>query len=152
MNNTEYGKCVFKCNNNVVDHQTVNMRFGDDVYVDFSMNAFTKGGRVIRIMGTKGEINAAMEGNKISVYSFITQTTREHDCNAAVSGEMITGGHGGGDKVMLCDIFSDNPPYDELNRAASHIDGVYSIMTGICANKSIATGLPVKVEDMIDLK
>jgi predicted dehydrogenase len=101
MNNTEYGKCVFKCNNNVVDHQTVNMRFGDDVYVDFSMNAFTKGGRVIRIMGTKGEINAAMEGNKISVYSFITQTTREHDCNAAVSGEMITGGHGGGDDGII---------------------------------------------------
>ena len=101
MRETEYGKCVFKCDNNVVDHQTVNMRFGDDVYVDFSMNAFTKGGRVIRIMGTKGEINATMDGNKISVYNFITQTTREHDCNAAVSGEMITGGHGGGDDGII---------------------------------------------------
>ena len=101
MKNTQYGKCVFKCNNNVVDHQTVNLRFGDDVYVDFTMSAFNKGGRTIRIMGTKGEINAVMDGNKISIFDFATQTTSDYDCDAAVSGEMITGGHGGGDDGII---------------------------------------------------
>ena len=101
MWNTQYGKCVYKCNNNVVDHQTVNMKFGDDVYVDFAMSAFTRGGRVIRIMGTKGEITAAMDGNKIEVFNFITRQTRVHDCDAVATGEMITGGHGGGDEGII---------------------------------------------------
>jgi predicted dehydrogenase len=99
--NTQYGKCVYKCNNNVVDHQTVNMKFGDDVYVDFTMSAFTKGGRVLRIMGTKGEISATMGGEKIEVFNFITRKTRQHDCNSTASGEDITSGHGGGDYGII---------------------------------------------------
>ena len=112
MWNTQYGKCVFKCNNNVVDHQTVNMKFGDDVYVDFAMSAFTRGGRVIRIMGTKGEINATMSGEKIEVFNFITRKSRMHDCNSSATGEDITGGHGGGDTGIiyaLRELLNGNP-------------------------------------------
>ena len=101
IKNTQYGKCVFKCDNNVVDHQTVNMRFGKDVYVDFSMNAFNKGGRTIRIMGTKGEINAKMSGDDIEIFNFITRETRKFDFDSAAAGEMITGGHGGGDTGII---------------------------------------------------
>lgn len=101
IKNTQYGKCVFKCDNNVVDHQTVNMRFGKDVYVDFSMNAFNKGGRTIRIMGTKGEINAKMSGDDIEIFNFITRETRKFDFDFAAAGEMITGGHGGGDTGII---------------------------------------------------
>jgi predicted dehydrogenase len=110
--NTQYGKCVYKCNNNVVDHQTVNMKFGDDVYVDFAMSAFTRGGRVIRIMGTKGEINATMDGEKIEVYNFITRKSRMHDCNSNATGEGITSGHGGGDEGIvyaLRELLNGNP-------------------------------------------
>ena len=112
MWNTQYGKCVFKCNNNVVDHQTVNLKFGDDVYVDFAMSAFTLGGRVIRIMGTKGEITAAMDGDKIEVFNFITRQTRKHDCNSTATGEGITSGHGGGDEGIifaLRELLNGNP-------------------------------------------
>lgn len=100
IRNTQYGKCVYKCDNDVVDHQTVNMRFGD-VCVDFCMSAFTKGGRVLRIMGTKGEINATMSGNKIEVFSFLTRKTRQHDCSTVTTSEGITGGHGGGDEGIV---------------------------------------------------
>ena len=61
------------------------------------------------------------------------------------------GGHGGGDNVLREDIFG-TPVNDPLNRAASHVDGVSSIMTGICANKSMATGMPVRVEDVLGRK
>lgn len=101
MRSTQYGKCVFKCDNNVVDHQTVNLKFGDDVYVDFTMSAFTRGGRVIRVMGTRGEITATMNGDVIDVFNFETRQTRRFDFDAPSSGEMITGGHGGGDTGIV---------------------------------------------------
>jgi predicted dehydrogenase len=101
VESTQYGKCVFKCDNNVVDHQTVNMRFGDDVYVDFNMSAFTKGGRVLKIMGTKGEIDAKMSGDEIEIFSFLTRESRKFDFESAAAGEMLSGGHGGGDTGII---------------------------------------------------
>lgn len=58
------------------------------------------------------------------------------------------GGHGGGDRVMLDDIFGE-PNEDRFQRAASHIDGAMSILTGISANISMRTGRPVNVEDVV---
>ena len=61
------------------------------------------------------------------------------------------GGHGGADPVMLEQIFSDNPPADPFNRAASHIDGAASILMGISANESIKTGKLIQVDDLFKL-
>lgn len=61
------------------------------------------------------------------------------------------GGHGGADPVMLEQIFSPNPPADPFRRAASHIDGAASILLGIAANESIATGQPVDVDTLLKL-
>ena len=58
------------------------------------------------------------------------------------------GGHGGGDPVLLNDIFGV-PEHDPFNRAASHVDGAMSILTGIAANKSIASGLPVDIAGLL---
>lgn len=60
------------------------------------------------------------------------------------------GGYGGGDPVLLDDIFGV-PREDKYNQAASHIDGGLSILTGIAANKSINPGLPVRVDDSIHI-
>ena len=62
--------------------------------------------------------------------------------------ETASGGHGGGDPVLLEDLFG-NPAPDRFNRAASHIDGAMSILTGIAANRSIATGMPVQVDNLV---
>ena len=59
------------------------------------------------------------------------------------------GGHGGGDPVMLDDIFLENPPYDEFHRAADFHDGVKSILVGIAGNKSIASGQMVQIDSLI---
>ncbi len=58
------------------------------------------------------------------------------------------GGHGGGDPLLLRDIFGP-PGEDKFNRAASHIDGAKSILTGIAGNISLQTGLPVKVDELV---
>lgn len=61
-----------------------------------------------------------------------------------------TGAHGGGDTVLLNDLFGE-PVSDEYMRAASHVDGALSILTGIAANKSIATGQVVNVDDVLKI-
>lgn len=58
------------------------------------------------------------------------------------------GAHGGGDSVLLNDLFGE-PVTDEYIRAASHVDGAASILTGIAANRSIATGQVVNVDDIM---
>ena len=78
ITNSQYGKCVFKCDNDVVDHQTVNILFEDGVTATFNMNAFNKGGRFINIMCTKGSITAALDGESpIEVYDFKTKQTKK---------------------------------------------------------------------------
>ncbi|KAI0535800.1 hypothetical protein GGR58DRAFT_424630 [Xylaria digitata] len=61
-----------------------------------------------------------------------------------------SGAHGGGDTVLLNDLFGE-PVSDEFMRAASHIDGALSILTGIAANRSIATGQVVNVDDILKI-
>lgn len=97
-----YGRCVYACDNDVVDHQVVNMEFEGGCTVSFTMNAFNEGGRSIRIFGTKGEITADMESGTIELYSFQTKETTKHDIGA-VDGE-LTGGHGGGDTGIMADM------------------------------------------------
>jgi predicted dehydrogenase len=59
------------------------------------------------------------------------------------------GSHGGGDPVMLKDIFSANPPADKYKRAADERAGAWSILTGVCINRSMEWGRPVRVEELI---
>lgn len=61
------------------------------------------------------------------------------------------GGHGGADPVMLEQIFSPDPPPDPYHRAASHIDGAASILLGIAANESIASGRAIHVDELLPL-
>ncbi len=56
-------------------------------------------------------------------------------------------GHGGGDIRLLRDIFIGTDS-DPLGRAADHEAGTDSIMVGIAANRSLATGLPVWIKDL----
>lgn len=61
------------------------------------------------------------------------------------------GGHGGGDAVMLEDLFSPSPPRDPFLRAASHLDGAASVLVGISANESMRTGQAVRCDDLLAL-
>ena len=101
---TLYGKCVYRCDNDVVDHQIVNMIFEDDVTVSFTMCAFNKGGRFIHIMGTKGELRAAMDGSDspIWLYEFETKQTTQIPIRGT---DGIAGGHGGGDTGIVESLY-----------------------------------------------
>ncbi|HQZ53501.1 MAG TPA: Gfo/Idh/MocA family oxidoreductase, partial [Thermoflexales bacterium] len=63
-------------------------------------------------------------------------------------GAYSKGGHGGGDERLLSDLFSGQPEADPLGRAAGLHDGVVSLLTGIAANKSFASGQPVRADQL----
>ncbi|MET0163310.1 MAG: Gfo/Idh/MocA family oxidoreductase [Microbacteriaceae bacterium] len=57
------------------------------------------------------------------------------------------GGHGGGDALLLSDVFV-GPGDDPLGRPADWRDGLRSIAVGIAGNRSLATGLPVRIDEL----
>lgn len=65
------------------------------------MSAFNKGGRKIRIMGTKGELEGTMGNEVISVYDSLTHQTEQISVADSVADETIAGGHGGGDAGIV---------------------------------------------------
>ncbi len=98
---TNYGRCVFQSDNNVVDHQTVNLEYEGGATVSFSMCAFNTGGRRIRIMGTKGEIIGNMSDDFVRLFDFDTRESQSIMISDAVLDESINGGHGGGDRGIM---------------------------------------------------
>ncbi|MBP5467095.1 MAG: Gfo/Idh/MocA family oxidoreductase, partial [Clostridia bacterium] len=67
----DYGRCVFKCDNNVVDHQITLMNFANGVKATLNMSAFTNyGGRRYAFFGTEGEIIYDEQNDSILVRRF----------------------------------------------------------------------------------
>lgn len=93
-----YGRCVYHCDNDVVDHQVVNLELEDGSTCNFTMTAFTAhGGRTIRIGGTMGEIYGDMKANTIRVMRY-GQEDEVIDVRKLADD---FSGHGGGDAVMV---------------------------------------------------
>ena len=103
LRNNNFGLCVFKANNNVVDHQIVNMEFAGGVTASLTMNAFNEGGRYIRIFGTKGELYANASDTEITIFSFATR--KRTTVSVVKTDESITGGHGGGDQGIVEELY-----------------------------------------------
>ena len=97
ISETNYGKCIFKCGNDVVDHQVVNLEYEGGETVSFTMSAFNKGGRKINVMGTAGELWANMSDKTVHIFDFKTREIETIDVLNYVKDESIVGGHGGGD-------------------------------------------------------
>jgi len=110
-----YGRCVFACDNDVVDHQVVNMEFEGGCTASFTMSAFNKGGRFTKIFGDKGEMDANMETDVITVYNFKTEETKKYELDKI--DETISSGHAGGDTGImedLLDYFGENKASDSV--------------------------------------
>ncbi|EME82175.1 uncharacterized protein MYCFIDRAFT_43195 [Pseudocercospora fijiensis CIRAD86] len=154
---------VFSDGISIEDTMSVMVRYRSGAVMTYSLTAYSplEGFRV-SFTGDKGRldveviersyINAggeqSMEG-ALEKQSIILRPMLGEPQNIDItSGE---GGHGGGDPVLLRSLFGNEDGEDEFKRSASHIDGALSILTGIAANKSISTGMPVKVDDLIEV-
>lgn len=92
-----YGRCVYRCDNDVVDHQVVSMSFASGATATFTMTAFTQRCyRTVRIMGTMGELEGDMLSDRITVRRF-----GEPDEVIDLAGAEGMSGHGGGDEGIM---------------------------------------------------
>jgi len=162
---------VFGDNISAEDTMSVTARYRNDVILTYSLIAYSPWeGYKVAITGTKGRLEVDLiesVGKQFVAGEEQTIKTDQEDIEKFGGKELRiypmfgrpytveipegVGGHGGGDRVMLEQIFAPNPPADPFNCAASHIDGAASILLGISANESMATGLPVNVDDLLKL-
>jgi len=96
-----YSRCVYKSDNNVVDHQVVNILFEDDITASFVMTAFSNEiHRSIKVHGSKAELEGDLEKSEIVLKPYgkepvtIDVRTLADDFSY----------HSGGDKQMLVDF------------------------------------------------
>lgn len=99
----DFGLCVYQANNDVCDHQVVNLEFEGGVTASFSVNAFNKGGRFVRIYGTKGELTAYAADTEIQLFTF--EDERTWTVSVPKIDETIFGGHGGGDEGIVRELY-----------------------------------------------
>lgn len=154
-------RSVFGDDISIEDTMAVLVRYKNNAMMSYSLNSYMPWeGFNVEFNGSKGRIEYhAVEksyinagGDKkdegkpklyeITVYPIIGEPYK-------VPIEHIEGGHGGGDPVMLEDLFHPGRQVDPFHRAADHVDGIKSILTGVAANKAIASGLPVNVADLV---
>lgn len=162
---------VFGSHVTVEDTMSVTARYRNQTVLTYSLVAYSPWeGYRVAITGDKGrlEIELVEQVGKQFVAGQEESLRRDEEAEAEFGGKHIRvfplfgkpytveipegkGGHGGGDAVMLEQIFSSDPPADPFARAASHIDGAASILMGIAANHAMATGKLVCVDDLLPL-
>lgn len=153
---------VFSDGISIEDTLAVLVQYRSKAVLTYSLNAYLpmEGFNVV-FNGSKGRIEVkviersyvsaggniadegALKGKNIIVHPMFSEPYK-------VEVQEGKGGHGGGDPLLLNDLFGTPAP-DRFNRAASHVDGAKSILTGIAGNKSLQTGMPVQIDKLINL-
>ncbi|MFN7250370.1 MAG: Gfo/Idh/MocA family oxidoreductase [Anaerobacillus sp.] len=153
---------VFGDGISIEDTLGVIVQYKNKAILNYSLNAYLPWeGFIISFNGSKGRIEV-----KVREQTYINSGGDKSDEGAIqekfiqvlpmfgkpyeVEVEETGGGHGGGDPVLLRDLFG-TPAEDEFRRAATHVDGAMSILTGIAGNISLRTGQAVKVDELIKL-
>ncbi|MBN1873924.1 MAG: Gfo/Idh/MocA family oxidoreductase [Anaerolineae bacterium] len=154
-------RCVFSDLIDIEDSMNLVVNYQNGVKMSYSLNAFMPWeGYTISFNGTRGRmehktvessyINAdgSVPGQTIQRGTF-TEIFPHFGPSYRVDLWTAAGGHGGGDSRILVDLLSETPPADLYMRAADQRAGAYSILTGIAANHSMATGRLIRIDDLV---
>jgi predicted dehydrogenase len=154
-------RCVWRPDIDIEDTMNVQVRYNTGPTLSYSLNAFNAWeGYVVCFNGTKGRLEhkeeeALVVDTKGTLPRAVKRdgtTIRIFPLRApAYAVEVWTGqgGHGGGDPVMLNDLFLPEKPADKYLRASDQRGGAYSILTGVAANKSFVSGAAVTIADLV---
>lgn len=135
-----YGRCVFHCDNNVVDHQMVQMTFENGVKASLTMTGFTiMGGRRATFYGTYGEMT--LDDDNVILKRFGEEPV-VYPVSVLLAGGYAT--HGGGDEGMIASLYEMLMGRGDFSTSLEA--SVESHLMGIAAEESrLAGGALVKV-------
>lgn len=139
-----YGRCVFKCDNDVADHQVVSMLFERDITVNFLLTGFTEDmTRTIRVFGTKGEIRGHFDKRELQVISF------GEDREVITTSAPLMGSHGGADFQMMDAFVEMVSGSQNVSSLTTPEDSIESHMMAFAAEESRNTS---KIIDMDEFR
>ncbi len=153
-------RCVFADDITIEDTMQVQVKYANAVMLNYTLCAYSPWeGLEIKFHGTKGElthrhveVHGVFGGERDKAHEDNMTTTLHLHGGLPESLDVWAGqgDHGGADPVMLGYLFDpEGTPADRYNRASTHKEGAWSILTGIAANRSIATGQTVDVDAML---
>ncbi len=154
-------KCVWRPEIDIEDTMNVIVKYDTGATLSYSLNAFNSWeGYQIAFNGTKGRLEHSIVEQ---IYVSGTDTVQGGIADGGIKTRVIplrgaardlepwtgTGGHGGGDKVLLDDIFLTDPPADKYVRNSDQRGGAASILIGVAANRCFETGQAVEIASLI---
>ncbi len=154
-------QCVFSGKIDIEDTMNLVVNYEDGVVMSYSLNAFMPWeGYIVNFNGSRGRLeHKCMETVYISGDGSIPGALKSDGTTIRVYPHFkpayeieiwtASGGHGGGDALMMEDIFTPNAESDRYFRAADQRAGAYSILTGIAANLSMARKQPVEIASLV---
>lgn len=151
-----YARCIYKCDNNVVDHQSVLINFESGATGTHNMvGGSAEPSREIHIIGTKGEIFGNFEESKFTVLKIDpSPDAHNEECDVEevdlrVTGDMVGayGGHGGGDERLAADFVKFIRGEKPSLACTSIFDSVAGHLSVYLADKSRENGgMPMDVK------
>jgi predicted dehydrogenase len=153
-------RCVWRPEISIEDTMNVIVKYKTGATLSYSLNAMNAWeGYTIAFNGTKGRLeHSIVEGGAVSAGAQNYQAEaedRERTRIIPLRGQPEdlkvwtgTGGHGGGDNVMLNEVFGKAED-DKYRRAADERSGLYSCLIGAAANQCFVSGGSVKIADLV---
>ena len=155
---------VFRDGIDIEDSMSVLVKYRNRAMASYTLNAFCPiEGCNVSISGDGGRIEyterkswhvLGEDGEKVidpGGYRMQVRVTPLFSEGYDVPIESKSGSHGGSDSLIQEQIFAADPPVDTLGRNAGHEQGAASLLIGVAANRSIKTGQPVEMDDLVRL-
>ncbi len=154
-------RCVFAEEIDIWDNMSVSVRYRGGALLNYMLHSYSPWeGYRIAFNGTKGRLeheaceNTYMSGDgtvpgELTKGNVSVTLIPAYSQARSIEPRTAKGGHGGGDPVLLADIFDRHPASDPLGRRADQRDGAYSILVGVAAYHSIDAGGAVRIADLL---
>jgi len=154
-------RCVFSDEIDIWDNMSATIRYRRGALLNYMLHSYSPWeGYRIAFNGTRGRLeHQACESTYISGDGTVPGELTSGNVSITLVPEFsqaqpieprtAAGGHGGGDDLLLADLFDPDAPADAIGCKADHRDGAYSILTGVAAYHSIDTGMAMNIADLL---
>ncbi len=136
-----YGRCIYKCDNNVVDHQSVLVNFENGATGTHNMVGGTALSlRKIHIIGTKAELHGNFEENCFTVEKIVTEAEEGFERETFDTNTLCREGHGGGDDALTKDFINFVRTGEQSISCTAIDNSIAGHLTVFLADKSMEEG------------